>query len=64
MLKRAQGLIGAVTLTLGIAQHAWGNVQIVPPGNDVAGQSQLFGPRHGGSGLWASPHRDGHYVWI
>jgi PEP-CTERM motif len=42
MLKRAQGLIGAVILTLGIAQHAWANVQIVPPGNDVVGQSQLF----------------------
>jgi hypothetical protein len=42
MLKCAQGLIGAVTLTLGVAQYAWADVQVVPPGNDVAGQSQLF----------------------
>jgi hypothetical protein len=42
MLKRAQVLIGAVALTLGIAQPAWAEVQIVPPGNDVAGQSQLY----------------------
>jgi hypothetical protein len=40
--KRAQGLIGAVALTLGVAQPAWAEVQVVPPGNDVAGQSQLF----------------------
>ena len=42
MLKCAQGLIGAVALTLGVAQYAWADVQVVPPGDDVAGQSQLF----------------------
>jgi hypothetical protein len=42
MFKRAQGLIGAVAFTLGVAQPAWATVQIVPPGDDVAGQSQLF----------------------
>jgi hypothetical protein len=42
MLKRAQGLIGAIILMLGIAQHAWANLQVVPPSNDVAGHSQLF----------------------
>jgi hypothetical protein len=42
MLKCAQGLIGAVALTFVGAQHAWADVQVVPPGNDVAGQSQLF----------------------
>ena len=55
MFKRAQGLIGAAVLTLGVAQPGWATVQIVPPGNDVAGESQLFWPRPGGSGLWASP---------
>lgn len=42
MFKRAQGLIAAVALTLGIAQPARATVQIVPPGDDVAGQSQLY----------------------
>jgi hypothetical protein len=42
MLKRAQGLIAAVALTLVVAQQVSAKVQIVPPGNDVAGQSQLF----------------------
>jgi hypothetical protein len=42
MLKRAQGLIAAVALTLVVAQQASAEVQIVPPGNDLAGQSQLF----------------------
>jgi PEP-CTERM motif len=42
MLKHAQGLIAAVALTLVVAQQASAKVQIVPPGNDVAGQSQLF----------------------
>jgi hypothetical protein len=41
MLKRAWNLIGAVALTLGVARQSWAAVQIVPPGNDVAGQSQL-----------------------
>jgi PEP-CTERM motif-containing protein len=45
MLKRAWNLIGAVVLTLGFAQQASAEVQIVPPGNDVAGQSQLFWAR-------------------
>jgi hypothetical protein len=27
---------------LGVAQPAWATVQIVPPGNDVSGESQLF----------------------
>jgi hypothetical protein len=42
MLKSVLGLILAVALSLGIAQYAWADVQVVPPGNDVAGQSQLF----------------------
>jgi hypothetical protein len=42
MLKCAQGLIGAVALTLVGAQHAWADVQIVLPGSEVAGQPQLF----------------------
>jgi hypothetical protein len=42
MLKRAQALIGAVVVTLGVAQPSSAAVQIVPPGNEVAGQSQLF----------------------
>ncbi len=42
MLKRALGLIAAVALTLVVARQASAQVQIVPPGNDVAGQSQLF----------------------
>jgi len=42
MLKPVQGLIGAVALTLGVAQPAWATVQIVPPSNNVAGQSQLY----------------------
>jgi hypothetical protein len=42
MLKLAQGLIGAVVLTFGVAHQARAEVQIVPPGNDIAGQSQLF----------------------
>lgn len=35
-------LIGAVALTLGVAQQASAQVQIVPPGNDVARETQLF----------------------
>jgi hypothetical protein len=42
MLKGARNLIGAVALTLGFAQQGWADVQIVPPGNNVVGQSQLF----------------------
>jgi PEP-CTERM motif len=42
MLKHARNLIGAVGLTLAIAQPAWATVQIVPPGDDVAGHSQLY----------------------
>ena len=42
MFKGAQRLIGIVALTLGIAQQASATVQIVPPGDDVAGHSQLF----------------------
>lgn len=42
MLKCARNLIGAVILTLGVAQPAWATVQIVPPTDDVAGQSQLY----------------------
>lgn len=41
MFKRVLSFIASVVLTLGFAQQAWA-VQIVPPGNDVAGQSQLF----------------------
>jgi hypothetical protein len=42
MFKRAQGLIAAGALTLGVVQPVWATVQIVPPGSDVAGQSQLY----------------------
>ena len=42
MFKHSQGPIVALALTLGLSQYAWANVQIVPPNNDVAGQSQLF----------------------
>jgi hypothetical protein len=42
VLKPVRNLIGAAVLTLGVAQPAWAAVQIVPPGDDVAGQSQLF----------------------
>jgi hypothetical protein len=56
MFKRARNLIAAVALTLGVVQPASATVQIVPASDDVAGQSQLYWPRHGGSGLWASPN--------
>jgi hypothetical protein len=42
MLKRARNVIGAAVITLGVAQPAWATVQIVQPGDDVAGQSQLY----------------------
>jgi hypothetical protein len=42
MLKSARNLIAAVALTLGVGQPAWATVQIVSPGGDVAGQSQLY----------------------
>jgi hypothetical protein len=55
MLKRARILIGAVVLPLGVAQQAWAEVQIVPPGSDVGASPNSFGPRHGAVGSWR-PH--------
>ena len=55
MLRQAQIFVGALVFIFGIARGAQAQVQVVPPGDDVAGQSQLYWAQAWWQWIWSVP---------